>query len=99
MNFRARFSFRAVTGKLRGHGTPFLTLLTIAVLLPNPCRAGNDGLARTPPMGWNSWNCFHLDISDPIIRAEADAMVKTGMRQAGYRYIVIDGGWEGYHDT
>ena len=58
----------------------------------------DNGLARTPPMGWNSWNCFHLDISDAKIREIADALVKTGMRDAGYRYLVIDDGWQGKRD-
>jgi len=58
----------------------------------------DNGLARTPPMGWNSWNCFHLDISDAKIREIADALVKTGMREAGYRYVVIDDGWQGRRD-
>jgi len=56
-------------------------------------------LARTPPMGWNSWNHFHLDIDDAIIRAQATALVDSGMKAAGYNYVVIDGGWEGFHDT
>ena len=50
-------------------------------------------------MGWNSWNCFRLNINDSIIRSQAAAMVRNGMRDAGYQYIVIDGGWEGFHDT
>jgi alpha-galactosidase len=58
----------------------------------------DNGLARTPPLGWNSWNCFHLDVSDAKIRGIADAMVKTGMRDAGYRYLVIDDGWQGKRD-
>jgi alpha-galactosidase len=58
----------------------------------------DNGLARTPPMGWNSWNCFHLDISDAKVREIADAMVKTGMRDAGYQYLVIDDGWQGKRD-
>ena len=56
-------------------------------------------LASTPPMGWNSWNHFHLDINDAIIRAQAAALVSSGMKSAGYQYVVIDGGWEGFHDT
>jgi alpha-galactosidase len=56
-------------------------------------------LAPTPPMGWNSWNHFHLKIDDAIIRAQARAMVTSGMKAAGYEYVVIDGGWEGYHDA
>ena len=71
-----------------------------------PARAALQGgikqaadLAATPPMGWNSWNSFHLDIDDPIIRAQAKAMVDSGMKAAGYEYVVIDGGWEGFHDA
>jgi alpha-galactosidase len=52
----------------------------------------DNGLARTPPMGWNSWNCFHLDISDAMIREIADAMVESGMRDSGYVYLNIDEG-------
>ena len=56
-------------------------------------------LAPTPPMGWNSWNHFHLRIDDAIIRAQAQAMAASGMKAAGYEYVVIDGGWEGFHDA
>lgn len=56
-------------------------------------------LAVTPPMGWSTWNYFHHNISDALIRAQADAMVSSGMRDAGYVYINIDGGWEGYRDA
>jgi alpha-galactosidase len=58
----------------------------------------DNGLARTPPMGWNSWNRFHLDISDGMIREIADAMVESGMRDAGYVYVNIDDGWQGERD-
>ena len=50
-------------------------------------------------MGWNSWNHFHLNIDDATIRAQAAALVKSGMKAAGYEYVVIDGGWEGFHDA
>lgn len=50
-------------------------------------------LARTPPMGWNSWNIFHGDINEQKIRGITDAMVDSGMRDAGYTYLVIDDGW------
>ncbi len=74
-------------------------LIVAASFGVSAARASDAGLAQTPPMGWNSWNCFHLDISDEIIRAEAAALVKSGMKNAGYEYVVIDGGWEGWHDT
>jgi len=50
-------------------------------------------LAPTPPMGWNSWNAFGADIDESKIRAIADAMVSSGMRDAGYTYLVLDDGW------
>jgi alpha-galactosidase len=53
-----------------------------------------DGLAPTPPMGWNSWNRFQTKIDERLIRETAEAMVETGMRDAGYRFVVIDDGWE-----
>ncbi|MBN1398145.1 MAG: glycoside hydrolase family 27 protein [Bacteroidetes bacterium] len=51
-------------------------------------------LAQTPPMGWNSWNAFGLDINSEIVKAVADSMVSKGLAAAGYQYIVIDDGWQ-----
>ncbi|HUK32119.1 MAG TPA: glycoside hydrolase family 27 protein [Candidatus Acidoferrum sp.] len=56
------------------------------------------GLAATPPMGWNSWNHFAGRIDDATVRAQADAMVSSGMKAAGYTYINIDDTWEGQRD-
>jgi alpha-galactosidase len=51
-------------------------------------------LAPTPPMGWNSWNYFGKhDINEKIVYEVIDAMVEHGLRDAGYNYVVIDGGW------
>jgi len=50
-------------------------------------------LAATPPMGWNSWNAFEKEIDEKKIREIADAMVTSGMRDAGYEYLVIDDAW------
>ena len=52
-----------------------------------------EGLALTPPMGWNTWNTFAENCSDPLVRETADAMIASGMRDAGYVYIVIDDCW------
>jgi len=57
-------------------------------------RALDNGLARTPPMGWNSWNKFACNVSEDLIKQAADAMVSSGMRDAGYRYVVIDDCWQ-----
>lgn len=52
-----------------------------------------EGLANTPPMGWNSWNTFQTNISDKLVMEIADDIVKSGMKDAGYNYIVLDDGW------
>ncbi|HET6319340.1 MAG TPA: glycoside hydrolase family 27 protein, partial [Chloroflexota bacterium] len=51
-------------------------------------------LALTPPMGWNSWNKFGCDVSEALIRQTADAMVSSGMKAAGYQFVVIDDCWQ-----
>ncbi len=53
----------------------------------------NKFLGLTPPMGWNSWNTFTWEISDKLIREAADAMADSGLKEAGYEYIVIDDCW------
>ena len=57
-------------------------------------RALDNGLARTPPMGWNSWNKFACNVSEDLIKQAADAMVSSGMKDAGYQYVVIDDCWQ-----
>ena len=52
-----------------------------------------NGLALTPPMGWNSVDSFGANINEDIIKANADAMVSSGMKDAGYQYIIVDDGW------
>ncbi|GGH13698.1 glycoside hydrolase family 27 protein [Mucilaginibacter phyllosphaerae] len=50
-------------------------------------------LAPTPPMGWNTWNTFQTRIDEPLLKGMVDAYVSSGMRDAGYRYFVLDDGW------
>lgn len=59
----------------------------------------DNGLARTPPMGWNSWNHFAENVDERVVRETADAMVKSGMAAAGYTYINIDDTWEAGRDA
>src|SRR3984885_1116811 len=54
----------------------------------------STGLALTPPMGFNTWNKFGCDVSEDLIRQTADAMVKSGMKDAGYQYVIIDDCWQ-----
>ncbi len=56
-------------------------------------------LALTPPMGWNSWNKFACNVSEQLIRETADALVASGMRDAGYVYLNIDDCWHGQRDV
>jgi alpha-galactosidase len=74
---------------------PLLVALLAAPVAPLVRHSALDnGLARTPPMGWNSWNHFGCDVSERLIRETADAMVTSGLRDAGYRYVVIDDCWQ-----
>ena len=50
-------------------------------------------LASTPPMGWNSWNTFHGNVNEQVVRETAEAMVRSGMKEVGYEYVVIDDTW------
>lgn len=56
-------------------------------------------IAKTPPLGWNSWNKFGCNVSESLIREAADAMVSSGMKDAGYQYIVIDDCWQVGRDS
>ena len=69
------------------------------VLLHSALSAQNQQLALTPPMGWNSWNLVEAEVSDPLIREIADAMITSGMKEAGYQYIIIDDFWVGGRDA
>ena len=60
--------------------------------------SGPDALARTPPMGWNSWNSWAGAVDDAKVRAAADWMVRSGLADHGYTYINIDDTWEGQRD-
>lgn len=64
-----------------------------AVEARDVARVGN-GLALTPPMGWNSWNKFGCNVSDKLIREVADAISANGMRDAGYQFVTIDDCWQ-----
>src|SRR2546423_4542329 len=67
--------------------------------LPALHKVPDNGLARTPPMGWNSWNKFASRVDDPTVRSIADAMASNGMKDAGYLYINIDDTWEAGRDA
>lgn len=51
-----------------------------------------------PIMGWSSWNTYHVNISEELIKQQADALIKHGLKEAGYNYINIDDGFFGHRD-
>ncbi|KAE8719831.1 Alpha-galactosidase [Hibiscus syriacus] len=60
----------------------------------------SNGVARTPPMGWNSWNHFQCNIDEKTIKSTADALVSTGLVGLGYKYVNLDDCWaEGERDN
>jgi alpha-galactosidase len=76
------------------------SLGSLLVALALPLSASAQGqtawmdIAKAPPMGWNSWNKFGCNVSETLVREVADAMVSSGMKDAGYQYIVIDDCWQ-----
>ena len=71
----------------------------LAGLVNSPAAAQkSEGLALTPPMGWNSWNHYGCDIDETLIRQTADALVSSGLRDAGYTYVNVDDCWHGERD-
>jgi len=89
---------------MRFHSPSILTACaSLAItLICHVCPAANAQsaeLAPTPPMGWNSWNHFAEKVTDADVRAAADAMVASGMRDAGYIFVNVDDSWEGERDS
>jgi alpha-galactosidase len=74
-------------------------VLAVVLAAAGTATAGADGLALTPPMGWNSWNKFGCDVSEKLVKETADALVATGMKDAGYQYLVIDDCWQVRRDA
>jgi alpha-galactosidase len=70
-----------------------LMLLLLGILINTVKAQKFKELALTPPMGWNSWNTFQTHISEDLIKKTADKLVSSGMRDAGYTYLVLDDGW------
>jgi alpha-galactosidase len=94
---------------MRGIASSLSVILALAFVCAEPAspahaqsasEPGNpSAVAQIPPMGWNSWNYFAEKVDDKGVRAAADQMVATGMKDAGYIYINIDDTWEGQRDA
>jgi hypothetical protein len=76
---------------------PDIALIHLYKAIPDSIPNLQNGLAKTPPMGWNSWNHFRCyGINEQVIKETADAMVENGMKDAGYKYVIIDDCWQAF---
>ena len=80
----------ALTGR---HLAGVLVACALTGVLAAPAAALDNGLAQTPPMGWNSWYRFRCQVNERIVRETANVMIRSGMRAAGYRYVNLDDCW------
>lgn len=91
-----------ITGKLKTKGESTVTLVAKNALGKTEKKfriVCGDQIALTPPMGWNSWNCFAHAVSEDKVKAAADAMVKSGLINHGWTYINIDDYWQNHRDA
>ena len=78
--------------------TAVVSLLCVSCTETQVSQSGSEKAVNPPIMGWSSWNAFRVDISEDIIKNQADLMVKKGLKDAGYHYINIDDGFFGERD-
>jgi alpha-galactosidase len=76
-----------------------LSVFLFSVLLGNCTAAEQAPIALKPPMGWNTWYGFFCKVTDADVRAQADEMVRNGMKAAGYEYVNLDDCWQGQRDA
>ncbi|CAG8738403.1 6630_t:CDS:2, partial [Funneliformis mosseae] len=76
----------------------FITLFYVIYFVTYGVMGLNNGVGRTPPMGWNSWNKFLCNIDEKLIKDTADALIKHGLADVGYKYLNMDDCWEGERD-
>ncbi|KAL6751317.1 glycoside hydrolase superfamily [Haematococcus lacustris] len=70
-----------------------LTAISVLLVFANVSHGLDNGVGLVPAMGWNSWNYFRCQINETLIREVADAMVSSGLRDAGYKYVNLDDCW------
>lgn len=69
--------------------------ILVTSLLAGPATAINNGLARTPQMGWNNWNSLGCDVSQDLLLDTSKVLLESGLRDVGYEYVVLDDCWQG----
>ena len=86
--------------RLRFSAARILFVVTLLAMAPTLGWGLDNGLAKTPPMGWNSWNKFACKgINEKVVRETADAMASNGMKDAGYQFVIIDDCWQTGRDA
>lgn len=100
MRFRVRARARGGLRGSRGYGAGamcqrLLCFMVIMESLRGRAYALDNGLARTPPMGFSTWSVFRSAVNESLVRELADAMKSSGLAAAGYNYLLVDDGWEG----
>lgn len=73
-------------------------LLSLILSILSTIQGQERILCPTPPMGWNTWNCFNRNINEEQIREIADLMISTGLKDAGYTYLVVDDCWQTHRE-
>jgi hypothetical protein len=71
----------------------FMIMIVFCILIVATIALDN-GLGKTPPMGWNSWNRFHCDINETLIKETVDLLISTGLADKGYKYVNLDDCWQ-----
>ncbi len=83
----------ATAGALWTGGLGAVAVTTEVAVAAAPAAALDNGLALTPPMGFNDWNAFGCNVSEQLIEQTADYLVSSGLKDAGYTYVNIDDCW------
>ena len=79
---------KIITKSIRG------SLILLFFMKVTLISAQHADVASLPPMGWNSWNCMGINVDEDKIKGIAESMVRNGMKDVGYQYVVIDDGWQ-----
>jgi alpha-galactosidase len=91
-----------ITGHLKRRGETMVTLVAqnaLGTSQKNFRIVCGDQIALTPPMGWNSWNCFASAVSEDRVKSAADAMVQSGLINHGWTYINVDDYWQNHRNA
>src|SRR5215471_12531494 len=87
------WTFPRLAGGVRAGVMAALLVAAVVVTAPRPAAALDNGVARTPPMGWDDWNAVGCNVNETLVEQEANVIAASGMASLGYRYVVVDDCW------